>query len=77
MRHVCDRAAVMFRGRIVEIGETARLFETPWHPYTQALLSAVPVLDPDSRRERMVVEPAAFEAGLPLREVAAGHYAAI
>ena len=77
VRHVCDRAAVMFRGRIVEIGETARLFETPWHPYTQALLSAVPVLDPDSRRERMVVEPATFEAGLPLREVAAGHYAAI
>jgi ABC-type oligopeptide transport system ATPase subunit len=77
VRHVCDRVAVMFRGRIVEMGETARLFDSPVHPYTRALLAAVPVLDPDSRRERMVVERPPFEDHLPLREIAAGHYAAI
>lgn len=76
VRHICSRVAVMFRGRIVELGETERLFGAPAHPYTRALLSAVPVLDADSRRDRLVVEPAAFEMGLPLREVAGGHWAA-
>jgi oligopeptide transport system ATP-binding protein len=77
VRHICSRVAVMFRGRIVEMGPTERLFEAPAHPYTRALLSAVPVLDPDSRRERLVVEPTAFAMGLPLREVAASHWAAL
>jgi ABC-type oligopeptide transport system ATPase subunit len=77
VRHICDRVAVMYRGRIVELAPAGRLFDTPAHPYTQALLAAVPTLDPDTRRERVTVEPSAFDASLPLREVGAGHFAAI
>jgi oligopeptide/dipeptide ABC transporter ATP-binding protein len=49
IHHVCDRVAVMYAGRIVELGETAALFEDPRHPYTRALHSAVPKPDPDQR----------------------------
>jgi oligopeptide transport system ATP-binding protein len=77
VRHICSRVAVMFGGRIVELAPAERLFDAPAHPYTRALLSAVPVLDPDSRRERLMVEPAAFEVGRSLREVGAGHWAAL
>ncbi|MGH3416949.1 MAG: oligopeptide/dipeptide ABC transporter ATP-binding protein, partial [Actinocrinis sp.] len=52
VRHVADRIAVMYLGRIVEIGETAEVFRRPSHPYTQALLSAIPVPDPRKERER-------------------------
>ncbi|MBS0562382.1 MAG: ABC transporter ATP-binding protein [Proteobacteria bacterium] len=53
--HLCDRVAVMYLGRIVEIGPTQSLFGRPSHPYTEALLSAAPVPDPFARRKRIVL----------------------
>ena len=67
----------MYRGRIVEMGETRALFASPTHPYTRALLSAIPVLDPDAPRQRIELDPASFTHGAPLREVGAGHWAAV
>ncbi|MFJ8096884.1 ABC transporter ATP-binding protein [Streptomyces griseofuscus] len=52
VRHISDRVGVMYLGRIVEIGRDAEIYEHPTHPYTQALLSAVPVPDPDARQDR-------------------------
>lgn len=50
---VADRIAVMYRGKIVEIASAERIMEAPSHPYTRALVSAVPVADPEARRERI------------------------
>jgi oligopeptide transport system ATP-binding protein len=77
VRHICERVAVMYRGRIVEIGRTAALFEAPAHPYTKALLSAIPVPDPKAKRERVVLDPGSFDRTAALREVGSGHWAAI
>ncbi len=77
VEHICSRVAVMYLGKIVEMGETAKLFARPQHPYTRALLSAIPVPDPDAPRQRIVLDPASFDRAAPLREVAAGHLAAV
>ncbi len=55
VRHVAHRTAVMYLGRVVEVGPTEEVFAGPKHPYTQALLSAVPVPDPVRRRKRTVL----------------------
>ena len=56
VRHISNRVAVMYVGRIVELGRTEEIFSAPKHPYTAALLSAVPEADPRLRRKRIVLE---------------------
>ena len=77
VRHICRRVAVMYLGRIVEMGDTEAIFAAPAHPYTRALLSAIPVTDPDAPRQRVPLDPAAVRAEAPLVEVAPGHLAAV
>jgi oligopeptide transport system ATP-binding protein len=77
VKDICSRVAVMYLGKIVEMGETRAIFANPSHPYTRALLSAIPVLDPDAPRQRFVLDPKSFDRAAPLREVGAGHLAAI
>ncbi|MGH9373036.1 MAG: peptide ABC transporter substrate-binding protein, partial [Vicinamibacterales bacterium] len=77
VRHICDRLAVMYRGRIVEMGVTESLFEAPAHPYTRALLSAIPVPDPAVSRCRIALDEASFDRSAALREVGSGHWAAV
>ncbi|HEX6975890.1 MAG TPA: ATP-binding cassette domain-containing protein [Vicinamibacterales bacterium] len=77
VRHICSRVAVMYLGKLVETGPTESLFASPTHPYTKALLSAIPLPDPTARRERIVLDPSTFDRQAPLKEVGAGHFAAV
>ncbi len=77
VQHICSRVAVMYRGRILETGAAADLFRNPAHPYTRALLSAIPVPDPDAKPARIPWDPGSVDLKLPLREVETGHLAAV
>lgn len=55
IRHISDHVAVMYLGRIVEYGDSETIFENPLHPYTKALLSAIPVADPDAVRKPIIL----------------------
>jgi peptide/nickel transport system ATP-binding protein len=77
VRHICSRVAVMYLGKIVEMGGTEAIFAAPAHPYTRALLSAIPVPDPNAQKQRVVLDPASFQRDAPLREVGHGHLAAV
>ena len=56
VRHISDRVAVMYVGKMVELAETEELFANPKHPYTSALLQSVPIPDPKQKKERFVLE---------------------
>ncbi len=77
VEHICRRTAVMYLGRIVEMGDTALLFSNPQHAYTQALLSAIPVPDPDHKPARVTLNPKDVNFEAALKEVEPGHFAAV
>jgi oligopeptide/dipeptide ABC transporter ATP-binding protein len=58
VRYISDRVAVMYLGRIVELSDRNEVFDHPLHPYTQALLSAIPIPDPEkeAKRQRLILE---------------------
>jgi oligopeptide transport system ATP-binding protein len=56
VRHISDRVGVMYLGRLIELSDSEELYENPLHPYTKALLSAVPIPDPDIKRETILIE---------------------
>ncbi len=76
VEYLCDRVAVMYRGRLVEIAPTGELFANPVHPYTRALLRAIPLPDPRAmrNRERMNFDME-FDTAGTLNEIRPGHFA--
>lgn len=56
VHHISDQIAVMYVGKIVEVGEAEKVYQRPRHPYTEALVSAVPIVDPDYKSKRVVLE---------------------
>lgn len=56
VKHISDRIGVMYLGKMIELASSDELFATPAHPYTKALLSAIPVIDPQERRKRILLE---------------------
>jgi oligopeptide transport system ATP-binding protein len=77
VEHICSRVAVMYLGKIVETGDTRAIFANPTHPYTRALLSAIPVLDPDTPRHRIELDPSSFDRQAPLRQLSPDHWVAV
>ena len=75
VKYFCDRVAVMHHGRILELAPTEAVFERPIHPYTQSLLSAIPIPDPDKeqQRRRVLYTPAPPEPR-QMREILPGHW---
>ena len=67
VRYLADHVAVMYLGKVVEFGPVEAVFSPPYHPYTEALLSAVPVPDPDDQRPRIILEGALPSATAPQR----------
>lgn len=72
VQHLSDRVGVMYLGQMMELGETKDLYNKPLHPYTQALLSAIPSLDPDMKKERIILQgdvpdPSNPPSGCPFR----------
>ena len=78
VRHIADRVAVMFMGRLVELGPSEALFADPRHPYTRALLDAAPIPDPvvEAARVRSTTATARRRYPVALTEVASGHFVA-
>jgi glutathione transport system ATP-binding protein len=85
VERMSHRVAVLYLGQVMEFGSRQQVFETPSHPYTRRLLSAVPVAEPGKGRERAMLEgeiPSPIRrvgdepAVLPRKEIAPGHYVA-
>ena len=79
VRFICDRIAVIHKGRLVELAESEELFAHPLHPYTRALLSAIPLPDPiaEKKKKLLVYDPSIhhYDQETPLwQEVSPGHF---
>jgi len=76
VEYLCDRVGVMYHGKLVEVAPTAELYANPQHPYTKALLSAIPVPDPIAERnkKRIDFEDVEFDREGVLTEVVPGHF---
>ena len=76
VEYLCDRVGVMYHGKLVEVGPTESLFANPQHPYTKALLSAIPIPDPIAERNRktIIFDDLDFDREGVMTEVAPGHF---